>query len=268
MSSTQTITEEELSLEQTPTLERTPTFVNLAHVTSAGLTRTTSRRRTSIQDSDENRTSRRRSISARATRRQDIDDQELIALTKSASRITGAYQAIDESRLSRPFPARPQAAKPGPFNAIREVPSEFTTPLSSRPPSPARHLTISRPASPTRSPRDSESLLSYESGDDDNTVPQIPADSYPEVGTIASWRGAAILGCVCGAQLLDNVFMTGVNIALPAISKEFDVHGGELMWLISAYSLTFGGFLLLSGVLADRYGRRYVFCAGMLMLSI
>ena len=92
--------------------------------------------------------------------------------------------------------------------------------------------------------------------------------AYPDVGTIASWRGALVLLCTCGAQLMDNVFMTGVNIALPAIQKEFDVPSGDLHWLISAYTLTFGGFLLLSGVLADRYGRRLVFCLGLAILSL
>lgn len=52
--------------------------------------------------------------------------------------------------------------------------------------------------------------------------------------------------------MLDNVFMTGANISLPAIQREFDVGAGDLQWMISAYTLTFGGFLLLSGVLSDR----------------
>ena len=77
-----------------------------------------------------------------------------------------------------------------------------------------------------------------------------------------------ILVCVCGAQLMDNVFMTGVNISLPSIQKEFEVPSSDLQWLISAYTLTFGGFLLLAGVLADRYGRRTVFVAGMVWLSV
>lgn len=241
----------------------------MAHVQSAGLTRTISRRRTSIRESSENAQSRGRSISVRATGRQDLDEQELLSLTKSVSKISGANEAFLEPRSSRPLVVRPPAAKPGPFSAIREIPSEFTTPLSSRPPSPSRPFTISRPPSPIRSPADTESLLSYQSEEDDeDTIPATLADTYPDIGTIASWRGATILGCVCGAQLMDNVFMTGVNIALPAISRDFNVHGGELTWLIAAYSLTFGGFLLISGVLADRYGRRYIFCAGMLKLAI
>lgn len=78
------------------------------------------------------------------------------------------------------------------------------------------------------------------------------ATTYPDVGTVKSLRGALILLTTCGSQLLDNVFMTGVNISLPAIQKEFNVPSGDLQWLISAYTLTFGGFLLLAGVLSDR----------------
>jgi MFS family permease len=72
------------------------------------------------------------------------------------------------------------------------------------------------------------------------------------------------MAVTAGAQLLGNVYMTGVNISLPAIQKEFKVINANLQWLVSAYTLTFGGFLLLAGVLSDRYGRKNVLCAGML----
>jgi MFS family permease len=67
---------------------------------------------------------------------------------------------------------------------------------------------------------------------------------------------------------MDNVFMTAVNLSLPEVQAEFGVSSSDLQWLLSAYTLTFGGFLLFSGVLADRYGRRFIFSAGMMWLSI
>lgn len=79
------------------------------------------------------------------------------------------------------------------------------------------------------------------------------ATEYPDVGKLASWRGAVIMLVTGGSQFLDNVFMTSANIALPSIQKEFSVNSGNLQWMISAYTLTFGGFLLLSGVLSDRW---------------
>ncbi|KAI4722620.1 hypothetical protein E4T48_01211 [Aureobasidium sp. EXF-10727] len=92
--------------------------------------------------------------------------------------------------------------------------------------------------------------------------------AYPDVGTIYSWRGIVILLITCGSQLMDNIFMTAVNLSLPSVQAEFDVSSGDLQWLLSAYTLTFGGFLLFSGVLADRYGRRQVFSIGMGVLSV
>lgn len=95
-----------------------------------------------------------------------------------------------------------------------------------------------------------------------------PEEAYPDVGSIQTWRGVMILFITCGAQFIDNIFMTAVNLSLPSIQSEFKVTSGDLQWLLSAYTLTFGGFLLFSGVLADRYGRRKIFSAGMLWMSI
>lgn len=73
-----------------------------------------------------------------------------------------------------------------------------------------------------------------------------------EFGRLASWRGSLILLVTSGSQFLDNVFMTSSNMALASIQDEFDVSTTNLQWMISAYTLTFGGFLLLAGALSDR----------------
>ncbi|KAJ3526132.1 hypothetical protein NM208_g11336 [Fusarium decemcellulare] len=205
---------------------------------------------------------RRRSTASRATIGDDAHSEDLASLVQTASAIS-RYHSRDrrESQdhvFELPTIQRPRAVKPAPESTIREVPSTLTTPVPTRPSSPTpgglpEEAPSSEPLSGTQTPAE------YELG-----LGQV----YPDVGVIASTRGAVILLCTCGAQLMDNVFMTGVNIALPAIQKEFDVPNGDLQWLISAYTLTFGGFLLLSGVLADRYGRKVVFCAGMALLSI
>lgn len=72
----------------------------------------------------------------------------------------------------------------------------------------------------------------------------------------------------CSAQFLDNQWVTSVNIALPQISKDLGIAEGSMSWLVAAYTLTFGGFLLLAGALADRYGRRSMFCIGMIEMAI
>ncbi|KAF5346797.1 hypothetical protein D9758_015728 [Tetrapyrgos nigripes] len=87
-------------------------------------------------------------------------------------------------------------------------------------------------------------------------------------GRIASWRGGVILATACFAQLFDNTWVSAVNIAIPGIADDFDLMDGSQSWLLSAYTLTFGGFLLLSGVLSDRFGRRLLFSGGMAWMAI
>ncbi|KAF2137721.1 uncharacterized protein K452DRAFT_97773 [Aplosporella prunicola CBS 121167] len=200
---------------------------------------------------------RRRSIASHAS--DDIPLEQLASLTRSASAISGHREAVNNAHELHdnvhdlPAIQRPRPAKPGNFNAIREVPSEFTTPLSTRPPSPVGGDTAAGAGAEASLEREQEHGI---------------AQHYPDVGTLRSWRGALILVVTCGAQLMDNVFMTGVNIALPAIQRDLDVESIDLQWLLSAYTLTFGGFLLLSGVLADRFGRKLIFAVGMGMLSV
>ncbi|KAJ5691247.1 permease of the major facilitator superfamily [Penicillium malachiteum] len=90
----------------------------------------------------------------------------------------------------------------------------------------------------------------------------------PEYGRLGSWRGALILFVTSGSQFLDNVFMTSSNMALASIQEEFKVSNTNLQWMISAYTLAFGGFLLLAGCLSDRYGRKLVLCTGLFWLTI
>jgi MFS family permease len=58
-----------------------------------------------------------------------------------------------------------------------------------------------------------------------------------------------------------------MNIALPSIGTELDVSQESLSWIINGYVLTFGGFLLLGGRLADLLGRRRVFVAGLVVFA-
>jgi EmrB/QacA subfamily drug resistance transporter len=59
-----------------------------------------------------------------------------------------------------------------------------------------------------------------------------------------------------------------VNVALPSIGRALDFSQNDLSWVVNSYTLTFGGFLLLGGRLADYLGRRRVFMIGMALFAL
>ncbi|HSI31933.1 MAG TPA: MFS transporter [Miltoncostaeaceae bacterium] len=72
-------------------------------------------------------------------------------------------------------------------------------------------------------------------------------------------RAWGLILVLCGALFLDALDVSMVGVALPSISADLDMSTSSLQWVISAYVLGFGGFLLLGGRLADLLGRRRVF---------
>src|SRR6201985_403941 len=58
------------------------------------------------------------------------------------------------------------------------------------------------------------------------------------------------------------------NVALPTIGRDLDINQTDLSWVVNAYTLTFGGFLLLGGRLADLLGRRRMFVVGLVLFSV
>jgi EmrB/QacA subfamily drug resistance transporter len=75
------------------------------------------------------------------------------------------------------------------------------------------------------------------------------------------------LGVVCLAQLMIVLDTTIVNVALPAIQRELDFTQGDLTWVVNAFLVTFGSFLLLAGRLGDLFGRKRVFLAGVTLFT-
>jgi EmrB/QacA subfamily drug resistance transporter len=70
------------------------------------------------------------------------------------------------------------------------------------------------------------------------------------------------------AQFMVVLDVSIVNVALPAIQRAFGMSSTSLQWIVTAYTLTFGGFLLLGGRAADLFGRRKVFLAGVLVFAL
>jgi len=79
------------------------------------------------------------------------------------------------------------------------------------------------------------------------------------------WQALALL---CIAQFMVILDASIVNIALPTIGTALDFSQDDLSWVVNAYVLTFGGFLLLGGRLADLLGRRRVFMTGLVIFAI
>jgi len=74
------------------------------------------------------------------------------------------------------------------------------------------------------------------------------------------WKALAVLGIAYLMVVLD---VSIVNVALPSIQKDLNFSPENLQWVISAYGLTFGGFLLLGGRTGDILGRRRLFMIGL-----
>ncbi len=79
------------------------------------------------------------------------------------------------------------------------------------------------------------------------------------------WQALVLL---CSAQFVVVLDASIVNVALPSIGEALDFSQENLSWVVNAYVLTFGGFLLLGGRLADLLGRRRVFMAGLLLVAV
>src|ERR1035438_6759938 len=75
------------------------------------------------------------------------------------------------------------------------------------------------------------------------------------------------LAVIATAQLMVVLDATIVNVALPHIQHALGFSGTGLEWVVNAYTLTFGGLLLLGGRAGDILGRRRVFIAGMILFS-
>ncbi|RKN11598.1 MFS transporter [Streptomyces radicis] len=68
-----------------------------------------------------------------------------------------------------------------------------------------------------------------------------------------------MLFVLCGAIFLEGIDLAMLNVALPSIRADLGLSTGELQWVMSAYVLGYGGFMLLGGRAADLFGRRRMF---------
>jgi len=83
-------------------------------------------------------------------------------------------------------------------------------------------------------------------------------------GEVRRWRAFSLLGV---AFLMTVIDLAIVNVALPTIGRQLHFPQSDLQWVVTAYALTFGGFLLLGGRAADLLGRRRLFMVGLAVFT-
>ncbi|HEX8120531.1 MAG TPA: MFS transporter [Solirubrobacteraceae bacterium] len=76
------------------------------------------------------------------------------------------------------------------------------------------------------------------------------------------------LGLLAAAQFVVVLDASIVNVALPSIGRDLQIESSDLSWVVNAYTLFFGGFLLLGGRMADLLGRRRVFMGGLILFAL
>src|SRR5437763_4562505 len=76
-----------------------------------------------------------------------------------------------------------------------------------------------------------------------------------------------VLVLICLAQFMVVLDATIVNVALPSIQKDLRLSEGSLQWIVNAYTLVFGGFLLLGGRAGDLLGRKRLFLIGLTIFT-
>jgi EmrB/QacA subfamily drug resistance transporter len=85
--------------------------------------------------------------------------------------------------------------------------------------------------------------------------------------SLSSRRGVAILLLLSLVQFMDILDASILNIALPSIKNDLGFTQQSLQWVVNGYILTYGGFLLLGGRMADLLGRRFVLVTGLIVFA-
>jgi MFS family permease len=92
-------------------------------------------------------------------------------------------------------------------------------------------------------------------------------DQAQEASSLSSRRGVAILLLLSLVQFMDILDASILNIALPSIKNDLGFSQQGLQWVVNGYILTYGGFLLLGGRMADLLGRRLVLVTGLVVFA-
>lgn len=92
----------------------------------------------------------------------------------------------------------------------------------------------------------------------------VPLPSRKPQSLRAAWP--ALLG-LCLAMLVEMVDNSILNVALPTVGRDLQANPTDLQWIVGAYSLTFGGLLMVGGTLGDKLGRRRTLLTGLALFG-
>src|SRR6266487_1047217 len=95
----------------------------------------------------------------------------------------------------------------------------------------------------------------------------VSIDQAPTASSLQSRNGVAILVLLSLVQFMDVLDASILNIALPSIKNDLGFSQQSLQWVINGYILTYGGFLLLGGRVADLLGRRLMLVTGLVVFA-
>ncbi|KAH8768304.1 major facilitator superfamily domain-containing protein [Diaporthe sp. PMI_573] len=108
-------------------------------------------------------------------------------------------------------------------------------------------------------PSTDEPEAQHDAGHDSVSSPILPSSKA---------RSIALVATVTGATFLNTFAVQSAVIILPTIAEALDIPASRMQWIVSAYMLTFGCFLLLWGRIADLYGKRKVFIFGTAWMTL
>ncbi|PKS11799.1 hypothetical protein jhhlp_001092 [Lomentospora prolificans] len=92
-------------------------------------------------------------------------------------------------------------------------------------------------------------------------------DDTPKIA-FSKARCIAIVATTTGASFMNTFSIQSTVIILPVIGRDLDIPSSRLQWIVSAYALAFGCFLLLWGRIADIYGKRIIFASGTAWVAV
>src|ERR1700760_2474429 len=93
---------------------------------------------------------------------------------------------------------------------------------------------------------------------------QVPAADGKKLGS----GTALLLAVCCVAQFMVILDLSIVNVALPSIQSDLGFSSPDLQWVVDAYAITFAGFLMLGGRVADHFGQRRTLVAGLILFGL